>query len=128
MPNNSGSLPRHLAMLPSAPRAHLQKRIGWRNWRSARHKITLRHPIGYALGMDVVALTRQLVDIESISGNEARVADFLYRQLCALGYQTTKLPVEGDRVNVWAASPEEPHPAVVLSTHMDTVPPFIPSS
>lgn len=78
--------------------------------------------------MDVVALTRQLVDIESISGNEARVADFLYRQLCALGYQATKMPVEGERVNLWATSPDEPHPAVVLSTHMDTVPPFIPSS
>jgi len=78
--------------------------------------------------MDVVALTRQLVDIESISGNEARIGDFLYRQLCGLGYQATKLPVEAERVNVWAASPEEPHPAVVLSTHMDTVPPFIASS
>ncbi len=78
--------------------------------------------------MDVVALTRQLVDIESISGNEGRVADFLYRQLCGLGYQAAKLPVEGERVNVWAALPEDPHPAVVFSTHMDTVPPFIPSS
>jgi acetylornithine deacetylase len=78
--------------------------------------------------MDVIALTRQLVDIESISGNEARVADFLYRHLCGLGYQASKMPVEGERVNVWATLPEEPHPAVVLSTHMDTVPPFIPSS
>ncbi len=78
--------------------------------------------------MDVVALTRQLVDIESISGNEGRIADFLYRHLCGLGYQAAKLPVEGDRVNIWAALPEEPHPAIVLSTHMDTVPPFIPSS
>src|SRR5438128_2697753 len=98
------------------------------NSRSARQQITPAWHVGYSFEMDVVALTRQLVDIESISGNEARVADFLYRQLCALGYQATKLPVEGDRVNVWATSPEEPHPAVVLSTHMDTVPPFIPSS
>jgi acetylornithine deacetylase len=78
--------------------------------------------------MDAFALTRQLIDIESISGNEAKVGDFLYRELCRLGYQTTKMPVAGDRANVYAISPEQPHPAVVFSTHMDTVPPFIPSS
>ena len=78
--------------------------------------------------MDAVALTRQLVDIESITGNEAAVGNSLYGELCRLGYQTKKMPVEGERVNVYALSPEEPHPAVVFSTHMDTVPPFIPSS
>lgn len=78
--------------------------------------------------MDVVSFTRQLVDIESITGNEARVADFLHGELCQLGYQAHKMQVEGDRVNVYATSPGNPHPAVVFSTHMDTVPPFIPSS
>jgi len=78
--------------------------------------------------MDPITLTRQLVDIESISGNEAAVGNYLYGELCRLGYQTTKMPVEGDRANVYAISPEQPHPAVVFSTHMDTVPPFIPSS
>jgi acetylornithine deacetylase len=78
--------------------------------------------------MDAVGLTRQLVDIESITGNEARVGEFLYRELCRLGYQTKKMPVEGDRINVYATSPEQLHPAVVFSTHMDTVPPFISSS
>ena len=78
--------------------------------------------------MDAVTLTRQLVDIESVTGNEAQVGEFLYRELCRLGYQTKKMPVEGDRANVYATSPEELHPAVVFSTHMDIVPPFIPSS
>lgn len=78
--------------------------------------------------MDAVALTRQLVDIESVTGNEAGVGEFLYRELRQLGYQTKKMPVEGDRANVYACSPEQPHPTVVFSTHMDTVPPFIPSS
>jgi acetylornithine deacetylase len=36
--------------------------------------------------------------------------------------------VEGDRFNVWATQPDMPRPELVLSTHMDTVPPFIPSS
>ena len=78
--------------------------------------------------MDAIALTRQLIDIESISGNEAEAGDFLFRELSRLGYQSKRMPVEGDRANVYALSPEEPHPAVVFSTHMDTVPPFIPSS
>ncbi|MBZ5706911.1 MAG: M20/M25/M40 family metallo-hydrolase, partial [Acidobacteriia bacterium] len=78
--------------------------------------------------MDVVALTRQLVDIESITGNEGPVGEFLYRELCRLGYQASKVPVEGARCNVFATSPEQPRPAVVFSTHLDTVPPFIASS
>lgn len=78
--------------------------------------------------MDAITLTRQLVDIESISGNEAAVGTYLYGELCRVGYQTQRIPVEGGRFNVYATSPEHARPAVVFSTHMDTVPPFIPSS
>ena len=78
--------------------------------------------------MDAIALTRQLVDIESITGNEAAIGEFLFRELCRLGYQTKKMPVEGDRANVYATSAENVHPTLVFSTHMDTVPPFIRSS
>jgi acetylornithine deacetylase len=78
--------------------------------------------------MDAIALTRQLVDIESITGNEAKVGEFLFGELSRLGYQTTKIPVERDRSNVYALSAEEPNPTIVFSTHMDTVPPFLPSS
>jgi acetylornithine deacetylase len=82
----------------------------------------------YSLTMDVATFTRQLVDIESISGNEGQVGDFLHRELCRLGYQAKKMTVEGARNNVFATAPEQPRPAIVFSTHMDTVPPFIPSS
>jgi len=78
--------------------------------------------------MDVVAFTRQLVDIESTTGNEGEVADFVYRELGRLGYCASKMQVEGDRCNVLATSPQQAGPEVVFSTHMDTVPPFIPSS
>jgi acetylornithine deacetylase len=81
-----------------------------------------------SIGMDIVALTRQLVDIESITGNEATVGHFLEQELRKLGYDSRRMPVEGDRANVWATSPQEPSPPIVFSTHMDTVPPFIPSS
>ncbi|PYX82543.1 MAG: peptidase dimerization protein [Acidobacteria bacterium] len=78
--------------------------------------------------MDVVALTRRLVDIESISGHEGPVGDFLHQELSRLGYRSEKIAVEAERSNVWASPPESRNPALVFSTHMDTVPPFIPSS
>jgi acetylornithine deacetylase len=78
--------------------------------------------------MDVVSLTRQLVDIESISGNEGAVGNALAEELRGLGYNVQRMAVEGERANVYATSAQEPNPAVVFSTHMDTVPPFIPSS
>ena len=77
--------------------------------------------------MDVVRLLRQLVDIESITGNEAPVGNFLYRELTGMGYQVEKMTAEMERCNIYATAPERRHPQVVLSTHMDTVPPFIPS-
>jgi acetylornithine deacetylase len=77
--------------------------------------------------MDVVAFTRQLVDIESVTGNERAIGDFLRRELSRLGFQANKLPVDGARGNVYATAPEQPRPEIVFSTHMDTVPPFIPS-
>ena len=88
----------------------------------------VRFPSAILSCMDAVTLTRQLVDIESISGNEAAVGNYLYGELCRIGYQTRKMPVEGNRFNVYATSPDQPEPTVVFSTHMDTVPPFIPSS
>jgi acetylornithine deacetylase len=78
--------------------------------------------------MDAITLTRQLVDIESISGNETAVANYLYGELRQLGYNTVKMPVEGNRFNLYAIFQDRPEPAIVFSTHLDTVPPFIPSS
>ena len=77
--------------------------------------------------MDVVSLTRRLVDIESISGNERAVGEFLSEHLSGLGYSVARMEVTPERFNVYAAVPGR-QPNVVFSTHMDTVPPFIPSS
>src|SRR6478672_3388002 len=78
--------------------------------------------------MDVVSFTRQLIDIESTTGNEGRVGQFLAQQLRRLGYEVQVMVAERDRANVFAASPQQAHPAVAFSTHMDTVPPYISSS
>jgi acetylornithine deacetylase len=75
--------------------------------------------------MDLFALTRQLIDIESISGNERPVALFLREHLEKLGGRVELEDAEPNRPNVFACW-GSPH--VVLSTHLDTVPPFIVSS
>jgi acetylornithine deacetylase len=77
--------------------------------------------------MDVVSLTRRLVDIESISGNERAVGECLLAHLSSLGYSAAAMEVTRERFNVYATLPGRT-PTVVFSTHMDTVPPFIPSS
>ena len=78
--------------------------------------------------MDLFALTRQLVDIESITGNEAAVGELLDRSLNLLDYDTQRVPVEDNRFNIFAVPSGSPKPVVVFSTHMDVVPPWLPSS
>ena len=82
----------------------------------------------FSISVEIVSFTRQLVDIESITGNEGDVARFLQRELTKLGYEARLMPVEDDRANVLATSPQHRNPQIFFSTHMDTVPPFIPSS
>ena len=78
--------------------------------------------------MDLFALTRRLVDIESTTPHEGPVGDFLCEELRTQGFEARKMPVEGERNNVLATWPGQARPEIVFSTHMDTVPPFIPSS
>ncbi len=74
--------------------------------------------------VDVVALARTLIDIESTTGQEGQVARVLAGYLRERGYSVLEQPVAGDRINVIAAAGE---PDVVFSTHFDCVPPFFPS-
>ena len=73
---------------------------------------------------DLFAFVRALVDIESVTGNESRVAGFIATFLIRQGFQVSLQPFARGRMNVVAAWG---NPEVVLSTHLDTVPPFIPS-
>ena len=88
--------------------------------------------------LDPFQLTRRLVDIESLTFNEGAVGHFLAGFLKERGFRVETMPVAqtgssnkrpeatGERFNVYAGLGERPD--VVLSTHMDTVPPFIASS
>ncbi len=79
--------------------------------------------------MNLFELTRKLVDIESITENEKDAGEFLFAHLSTLAARhqgsVERMAVEPGRWNVLAHWGQ---PVVTLSTHMDTVPPFIPSS
>jgi acetylornithine deacetylase len=75
--------------------------------------------------MNLFELTRRLIDIPSLSGEEGEVGRFLASYLEGLGYRVESQEVEAGRANVMATAGKRPR--VVLSTHMDTVPPFIAS-
>jgi acetylornithine deacetylase len=78
---------------------------------------------------ELFALTRALIDIESITPNETAIGDFLFDRLSRIAAshrgKVERMPVEPGRDNVLLTF--DP-PVVTLSTHMDTVPPFIGSS
>jgi acetylornithine deacetylase len=72
---------------------------------------------------DVVALATELLAIPSTTRDEGPVMDFVARRLIADGWNVTVQEVTPGRGNVWASRAGG---GVTLSTHLDTVPPFIP--
>jgi acetylornithine deacetylase len=85
--------------------------------------------------IDPIGLTRQLCEIESTTYHEGKAGDFLAEFLGSYGWEVEKTPVPqpvesataGARWNVYAGVPGQT-PELVFSTHMDTVPPYIPFS
>ena len=83
--------------------------------------------------IDPIRLTRQLCEIESTTYHEGAVGDFLADFLSRRGWEVEKTPVPqpsesaaaGPRWNVYAGVAGET-PDLVFSTHLDTVPPYIP--
>ncbi|KAL2857761.1 hypothetical protein BJY01DRAFT_202075 [Aspergillus pseudoustus] len=75
-----------------------------------------------------LSLHRDLVSIPSVSGNESTVGDFLASYLESKDFTVIKQPVPGrtSRFNVFAYSTAKPQ--ILLTSHIDTVPPFIPYS
>src|ERR1700760_2670261 len=83
--------------------------------------------------LDPIRFTEQLCAIESTTYCEGRVGDFLADFLAHRNWEVEKTPVpqpadstgQGDRWNVYAGTAGQ-SPDLVFSTHMDTVPPYIP--
>ncbi|MFZ0963579.1 MAG: M20/M25/M40 family metallo-hydrolase [Terriglobia bacterium] len=74
--------------------------------------------------MDLFELTKSLVNMASVTGHEKACAEFVKEHLAQIGFQAELMPVSRDRANVFATWGK---PEVVLSTHLDTVPPFFPA-
>ena len=66
--------------------------------------------------VDVVALTAELLGLESSSGSEGRTVDFVSRWLVARGWNVMVQEVTPGRGNVWASRSGG---GVTLSTHLD---------
>lgn len=88
------------------------------------------------MAIDPILFTKQLVDIDSTTYHEGACGEFLAGFLTQHGWQVEKQSVpqpdpaktpgggSGPRLNVYATRGDVV-PEVVLSTHMDTVPPFL---
>jgi 2,3,4,5-tetrahydropyridine-2,6-dicarboxylate N-succinyltransferase len=89
--------------------------------------VTLRRPhrARDVAEMSLLDLARTLIDIDSTTGREAEACRWLADHLRARGYAVTEQTVEVGRNNILAFV--DPKPEIVLSTHVDCVPPFFPS-
>ena len=74
--------------------------------------------------VELVALARSLIDIDSTTGRERDACRWVSSWLSDRGYHVVEQPVADNRFNVVATLDA---PDVVLSTHIDTVPPFFSS-
>ena len=70
-----------------------------------------------------VELTVQLMSIDSTSGHEGHVIGWLDSYLAGRGWRTQRIRVTPGRDDLYATAVDGP--VVTLSTHLDTVPPFI---
>jgi len=76
--------------------------------------------------IDVLRLTRELIDIPSVTGDEFQIGTSVGDLLVRLGYHVQAQDISDERANIIATTGAPPR--IVLSTHLDTVPPFIESS
>jgi acetylornithine deacetylase len=74
--------------------------------------------------LDPVRLALELMRRESTSGSEEPVIAYAEGALVERGWRVRRIPVEAGRDCLLATGPDAP--VATLSTHLDTVPPFIP--
>lgn len=75
--------------------------------------------------IDPVDLAARLMEIESTSGREGPVMDWVHSFLSGRDWTVQRIPVSSGRDDIFATAGSIT-PRVILSTHLDTVPPFIP--
>ncbi|HTT69184.1 MAG TPA: M20/M25/M40 family metallo-hydrolase [Gemmatimonadales bacterium] len=102
----------------------------WAGARGAKRVAAKQRPVkpgrGKTREVDVGALTRSLVDIPSVSGDEGEIAAYVASYLERLGYRVELQEAAPGRSNVIAKDGAASR--VVFASHLDTVPPFVTSS
>lgn len=78
------------------------------------------------LTQDLVGLHKNLTQIESMSGHEGSVGKWLESSLKSQGYTVELQEVGKDRWNVLAWPGDKRDARLLITSHIDTVPPFIP--
>ncbi|OJJ47466.1 hypothetical protein ASPZODRAFT_141058 [Penicilliopsis zonata CBS 506.65] len=82
----------------------------------------------------LLSFHRDIVEIASVTGDEHDVGEFIVRFLQEKNFTVTKQTVtpetasQKERFNIYAYPEDQPHPEILLTSHIDTVPPFIPYS
>jgi acetylornithine deacetylase len=87
-------------------------------------QVTARAARAAAASPDPVAIAVELMRIDSTSGREGEVVAHVHDMLARRGWTVRRIPVTPGREDLLATAVERP--LVTLSTHLDTVPPFIP--
>lgn len=93
---------------------------------SARAVLTPRDVIADS---PLLSLHKNLVDISSLSGYEREVSDYLkeYLESKSFTVETQDVPgFGGDRQNIYAYLGDSKEARTMVTSHLDTVPPFIP--
>jgi acetylornithine deacetylase len=82
----------------------------------------------------LLSFHRNIVEIPSISGDEKKVGEFVLDFLSSYNFTVEKqivIPASSaneERFNIYAYTGDNRYPNVLLTSHIDTVPPFIPYS
>lgn len=101
-------------------------------WLAASYSQTPLHDTKGSKSLPLLDLHRTIVEIESISGNELEVGNYLTKYLRSINLTVEHQSVEPypevkkERNNIYAYIGKERNTRVLVSSHIDTVPPYLP--
>lgn len=75
---------------------------------------------------ELLSFHKSLIEINSVSGDEYEVYKYLASYLSSKGLTVESQQVEDKRFNIYAYYGSQPNTTVLLTTHIDTVPPYFP--
>jgi acetylornithine deacetylase len=84
-------------------------------------RLTSKHPLATSVESQLLSLHRHLVEIESVTGNEKHVGDWLADYLKDHGLTVEKQKVAKDRFNILAYPGDSAQTKVLVTSHIDTV-------